>query len=163
MFRKRLDWKGVAIMAPALGARGVLSFLRQQLNLLVYGMRPLEEIRTPPDQNFGSNEAFWKALREKRVLTNSVVHLQEFAVTEWLPRTPGLYHDPHAETQRHNAEAFQMSSERFLHQTNRPGKRIGLSRSDSGHRHPASVIYDPYGKSLMIEGGIGCVRLKDIH
>lgn len=38
----------------------------------------------------------------------------------------------------------------------------GPSRITDDPRNPISVIYDPYGKSKMIEGGIGCVRLKDV-
>jgi hypothetical protein len=128
-------------------------------------MSPLKKKSPIGDRPFSSNEAVWRALTQvnDRLLPNTIVHLHKFAVTEWLPRTPGLYHDPHAEEQRRYAESFRMPEASFLGRDDRPGRRIGLSRSDKGDLHPASVIYDPYGKSKMIEGGIGCVRLKDIH
>jgi len=60
-----------------------------------------------------------------------------------------------------------MSERDFLRQAKRQG--ISYSRqaarevNDESSRDWASVVYDPDGKARMIEGGIGCLRLKDVQ
>ena len=40
------DWMHTLILAPALGRESVLTFLRQQVNLLRYAMSPLKKIES---------------------------------------------------------------------------------------------------------------------
>jgi hypothetical protein len=68
-----------------------------------------------------------------------------------MPRAPGLYHTSRAYSARDVAEYFIIPSNQstFLPDID------DASKSDNYMK-----IFDPYGKSNMIEGGIGCVRLK---
>jgi hypothetical protein len=63
------------------------------------------------------------------------VSLDNFYLMEWIPQSPGLFYTP--EAQRARKDALKYIQERIGQQ----------------------VILDPYGKSRMINGGIGCLRL----
>lgn len=89
------------------------------------------------DMVFGSNEAFWQQVMRRSWMGLRWVKLENFQITDWFPRTPGLYHTGEAQEARHEAE-------RYVTQEG------GIE------------FYEPRGKLHMIQGGIGSVRFKPI-
>jgi hypothetical protein len=127
------------IVAPALGNRAVYNFLRQQINVVRYVFSPVKRPSGLTDRRYVSNQDFWGSLQHptEPLRPNTVVHLQGFAITEWLPRTPGLFHTAHAARRRAAAENNRMSENEFLRMVGRYGNR---SRSDDVGRRPVSVL-----------------------
>jgi hypothetical protein len=91
-----------------------------------------------PDLRFTENEHFWTDVLGEASVQMKWIELMDFALSDWFPRSPGLYHDPHARWEREVAER---------HITEKDGVRI----------------YAPMGKIHMIHGGIGSVRFKPIQ
>lgn len=93
------------------------------------------------DAVFADEMVLWEAalagqgFYETRRLT-----LEDVVLTDWVPRSPGRYHTRLAATAREEAK----------------GRIV--------ERHGDHVVYDPYGKTSMVNGGIGCLRLamKDV-
>lgn len=91
------------------------------------------------DVKFSSNEQFWEAvLFSRRGIGLRWVELIDFQVTDWFPRTPGLYFSPNAKRARREAEHYVT-------------------------REQGLEFYEPRGKMHMIQGGIGSVRFKPIN
>lgn len=92
------------------------------------------------DKNFANNESIWDEIISKRLRrTDLNVILEGFFLFEWFPRSPGLFHTETATKSRRQAEDHIDSVEDGV------------------------TIYNPYGKSSMLDGGIGTVRLKPIE
>jgi len=72
------------------------------------------------------------------------VRLEGFDLLEWFPRAPGLYHTDQALEARREASYY--IDPRF--------ERRG--------RREHTEVFLPEGKSSMLEGGVGCIRLKPI-
>lgn len=90
---------------------------------------------------FHDNRQFWESARTVLRARHRIV-LRDFAVLEWFPRSPGLFHTEHAARRRQEAE-----------ENRRLDPSLGSRESIE--------IYDPYGKIAMLEGGLGCVRLRE--
>ncbi|MBM3167158.1 MAG: hypothetical protein FJZ94_06920 [Chloroflexi bacterium] len=89
--------------------------------------------------NFSSNRDFWNAILQVPHMTSlGLVRLVGFQISDWFPRTPGLYHTK-------AAEECRTSSAKHLAQIGR------------------DVFYKPIGKGLLLRGGIGSVRFKPIR
>jgi hypothetical protein len=100
-----------------------------------------------PDRRFSSNELFWSEVLSGRLRANTVVTLEDFFLFEWYPRSPGLFHTERARDVRADAQFHLLrltERERRIYEDTRP---------------PDPVVYSLYGKSLMLEGGLGCIRL----
>lgn len=96
--------------------------------------------RYKTDNIFSSNEQIWDAIiSEKLRRTDVNIVLDKFNVFDWFPRSPGLYHTNDAKYAREEAYHRILSSENGL------------------------IVFDPYGKHSMLEGGIGNIRLKPIN
>jgi hypothetical protein len=97
--------------------------------------------RSSTPETFRDEADLWRAalsgqgLYETRHLT-----LEDVVLTDWLPRSPGRYHTSQAEAAREEAQ-----------------RRVA-------ERHSDHVVYDASGKTSMVAGGVGCLRLvmKDI-
>ncbi|WP_456621985.1 hypothetical protein [Bradyrhizobium sp. P5_C12] len=90
---------------------------------------------SPGDRVFQSEEQFWE---EAQLLTFHTVQLQEFRLSDWFPRTPGVYWSRH-----------------------------GTMARESTYRNSTTVdpklgrIFSPQSKMSLIEkGGIGTIRLR---
>jgi hypothetical protein len=90
---------------------------------------------------FHDNRQFWESARTVLRARHRIV-LRDFAVLEWFPRSPGLFHTEHAARRRQEAE-----------ENRRWDTSLGAKESIE--------IYDPYGKLAMLEGGLGCLRLRE--
>ena len=91
------------------------------------------------DRTFHSNNELWEAvIREQIRATPTPIHLESFFLFEWFPRSPGLYYTPEGSRARLEAQ-----------------ERID-------HIDKGVVVYDPYGKLSMLDGGVGSLRFRPI-
>lgn len=112
--------------------------LRQTLNdalgNMAYGRPPdpgpIESFPADPVW-FSKNESFWDLAGDLNMVPGLPVVLDRFSVQEWVPVSPGHYHTPEAEWARQSAERYRYDSRKYL----------------------------PAGKGLMIDGGVGSLRL----
>ena len=82
------------------------------------------------------------------IRSNATVALQDFFLFEWFPRSPGLFHTEDARRCREFAQdhLFPLSgAERRIYEDTDPVD---------------PVVYDLYGKWCMLQGGVGCIRLR---
>ncbi len=91
-----------------------------------------------PDLVFSSNRDFWMSVLNSSHTALKWVSLLHFQITDWFPRTPGLYHTSQAAFEREEAEKY-------------------IRKEDGVY------FYDPRGKAHMINGGIGSVRFKPLN
>ena len=134
MFREEIEpWKKNGARAATWAGQPWL-FIRQHLSPLLWtgtnrgpNVRDYKEIT--------SEEQFWG---EDGDIIYGAVRLKGFRVTDWFPRTPGVYWSEHAQWARRHVW--------------------------SGESHADAVLgryYSPEGKmSLIEEGGVGTIRLR---
>jgi hypothetical protein len=92
------------------------------------------------DNEYGSNEQFWRDALSGTLFPAKSVTIRDFALTEWIPTAPGRYFTPQAEYQRQRVEE-------------------SLLRYFS----PRRAEYNPDGKQCMVLGGVGSIRLLPKH
>lgn len=98
------------------------------------------QMSTAADKIFHSNNGIWEAVIYDQIRRSDInLVLESFFLFEWFPRSPGLFHTANGRFARREAEK------------NIENIRDGV------------VVYNPYGKASMLEGGIGNVRLKPIR
>jgi hypothetical protein len=115
------------------------------------------------DKIYASNQALWQALIGERLRATAVVKLEDFWLSEWFPLRPGLFHTPKGYENRSRANGHRLTGpgvsnealQRFQYIFGPVAPQI-LER----FQLRSSLVYDPYGKSFMLDGGVGCVRLK---
>ena len=91
---------------------------------------------TDLDLKAESNSQVWKYFITEQLFDTRRLTLEHFHLFEWFPIAPGKYHTDRGKQAR----------------------RIALEMLE---RDPAGgYCFDPYGKSCMVEGGIGSVRLR---
>ena len=59
--------------------------------------------------SFSSNEDFWHAVLHERLRASRAVSLSGFYLSEWIPRSPGLFHTPAAAQSRDIAMSMVVS------------------------------------------------------
>lgn len=83
-----------------------------------------------------TDEQLWRYIfKSKKIFETQRIFLEEFAILDWVPQSPGLYHTQDAKRSRREAAHYIVD------------------------RFEGSVVFDPYGKTRMIRGGVGCLRL----
>ncbi|MDX0264296.1 hypothetical protein GOL41_26950 [Sinorhizobium medicae] len=150
------------------GARARQTVPEWQVPSVVAGLTAVGNYRLPDLAHdllrsrccFEQNEDVWSAIiSEADVTAGDEIELQGFWLTEWLPLRPGLYHTPGAAESREGALA---DSQIFATDDRAPpALRDWLNLSGAGRRD-FSRLFNPHGKLSMINGGIGCVRLKPL-
>ncbi|MGH3907172.1 MAG: hypothetical protein ACRDTE_23800, partial [Pseudonocardiaceae bacterium] len=100
------------------------------------------------DRHFSTTEDFWRAVLWEEVRALRTVVLHEVLLSEWFPRSPGLYHTEQAAWARERAR---------LHVLPLSEERQATYQSSDPLAH---VVYDLYGKLEMLRGGVGCIRLN---
>ena len=112
----------------------------------------------------GTTLPWWRSVLNESLRTTAVVHLENFWLSEWMPLRPGLYHTNKARERRKDAqhhviagpggrEAYRRDFESLL---GRPVDPALLDRFGAPYSH----VFDPYGKKALVDGGFGCVRLR---
>lgn len=108
-------------------------------NYQVASAEQTDTFKKPTEREFFTNNSVWEAiLYEQLRRTDITIILDGFFLFEWLPRSPGLFHTQRGRNARREAE------------------RNIESISDG------LIIYNPYGKASMLDGGVGNVRLKPV-
>jgi hypothetical protein len=124
---------------------------------------PPKELPKEPDRVYASNEHLWQALINERVRATMIVQLPDFWLSEWFPLRPGLFHTPAGHVSRQTAQRFLLSGPGAAPDARKDFERwFGRTFSPEliSRLPPNAHVYDPRGKSLMLDGGVGCVRLK---
>jgi hypothetical protein len=122
------------------------------------------------DQTYTDNAAFWQRLFAHDGPTEGyTVRLSNFVLTEWLPLRPGLYHTDRASTARNEAIHYGRilpDDERApvplrdLVRSAMSQRPRGIQTDNIKYKESVVQIFTPDGKMGMIDGGIGCIRLK---
>ena len=120
-----------------------------QAQLALGGLTAPFPVQASGYRRFDTNSAFWSDALADRLRPGMRLELSEFCVLEWFPRVPGLFHTEAAEYARRDAKSH-------LHVMSPELESEWLA---SNPREPE--VYDLYGKSKMLEGGMGCVRLRE--
>src|SRR5271167_1553836 len=134
------------------------SILGSHLGTTDYLLKPVESKKSDlPSQRYQRNEDAWLDIIRQRVSAGMGIVLERFQVMDWFPRAPGLYYSPNAQWARE--EAF-----RYLHHGFRESPIRDLARRTGEKKPPGdyTVVFTPEGKSSMLQGGIGSIRLKPI-
>ncbi len=99
----------------------------------------IDTLQRPTERVFHTNNSVWEAILYERLRrTDITIILDGFFLFEWLPRSPGLFYTKRGRDARREAEH------------NIESIRDGV------------IIYNPYGKASMLDGGVGNVRLKPV-
>lgn len=124
-------------------------------------LRPLKEGERRRDRVFHDNGELWRAVLSRKLHGHAVVTLEGFRLFEWFPRAPGLFYTPDAEFARRLALKFL--DRRFSQAPINADHARGLGVSGPPKPAEHTLVLAPEGKLSMLEGGIGCVRLKPIQ
>ena len=136
------------------------SILAAHLGTTDYLLAPHEhnESKRSRRPSYERNEDVWRAILGQRTTAGMGMVLKHFHLLDWFPRSPGLYYTPGAEWARD--EAFRHLLHGFGDSPIRDhAHRTGKRRLVRDY----TVVFTPAGKSSMLQGGIGSVRLKPIH
>jgi hypothetical protein len=71
-----------------------------------------EKLPSIPDRIYADNERLWYDILSGQLDANVILTLENFLLSEWFPRSPGLYHTDEAKGARRMARAFLVSSPR---------------------------------------------------
>jgi hypothetical protein len=125
---------------------------------------PPAAARPVRDRAYTTNEDLWRDLISDNVRAPAVIRLIDFWLSDWFPLRPGLYHTPAAHSHRAMARGHLLSGPDVNNESLQELEHLTqhrLSRKLIGRLRPESTyVYDPYGKCLMLDGGVGCVRFK---
>lgn len=127
------------------------------------------------DRIYEDNSRLWRELLDGTIRANTVVKLRNFTLTEWVPRSPGIFHTVNAMRARDEAWRYRLSEDdlrfgvgRFspmsqaeLFRRRRYAEKNARKINRSSSNNP--VVFAPKGKLSMIQGGIGCVRLQPLE
>jgi len=102
------------------------------------------------DRVFRDNETAWRALVGERVRASMAVTLEDFVVLEWVPRSPGLYFTERGVRSR-------LMAKHFVERIERLGSEERYALAAIGDQ---VIVYNPFGKAAMLQGGLGTIRLK---
>ncbi len=126
-----------------IGAKWICDYLEIPNYLMVRYTGAIEG-----EKKYTKEETFWRdllgsvfydnALQKPRLFEGDVVTLNRFQLSQWVSRMPGLYWTDEGYFLRRRAYRYMKN-------------------------HPVlNMHYEPYGKGLMINGGLGVIRL-DSH
>jgi hypothetical protein len=99
------------------------------------------------EREYFINGKFWRDVLVERLRSRAVVHLRKFTILEWFPRAPGLFHT------RSGGESRRIA---FHTQLDPATPGLPVPAPDD-----FMEIYSLRGKASMIDGGLGCLRLRD--
>lgn len=112
---------------------------------------------------YAQNEVLWGDILGERLWHSSTVALNHFWISEWLPLCPGRFHTNDAKWSREDAEMYRVPYEEGPIELTATGRRSGREVSAATLRrlhHEAIAVYLPDGKARMLQGGVGCIRLR---
>jgi hypothetical protein len=145
-------------VAPLFDPYHAQNFIDEHLRVANFRL-PTDASPSPDaDRSYESNEDFWRDIMQtqRRLRANTTIALNNFKVTEWVPRAPGVFHTGDGRASREMALNFVLPSDRYMPLASSLNELDDLSAS----ARQTLVVFDPYGKGSMIHGGIGCIRTK---
>jgi len=117
-----------------LNSNDAKNILAEALKTILYNQIHPNPIPDEPDLKYFDNASFWKDALSNRHFPRAYIVLDDFHLLEWLPFSPGRYFTEEAESQR-----------------------VKAAKAISSERHE----YLPEGKTSMVRGGIGAIRLAE--
>jgi len=125
------------------------------------------------DKSYRSNAEFWRdVLDPQKNSAERLIKLCRFGISEWIPRNPGLFHTEPAERAR-DAARSQIRGispddyDNYLNSADAPpdhaNDAIEFRTATSAGSVRREVIYTPSGKLSMLQGGVGCIRLRPVE
>jgi hypothetical protein len=137
-------------------------FFLDQLRPVGLLQNPMQATRASA-WSFSSNEDFWRAVVGEQVRARRVVSLSGFYLSEWFPRSPGLFHtsagthNREAALRKHIIEPYAEELA-WIDHADLPQFEREVYGEEGTLKYMR--IFDPYGKDLMLQGGVGCIRLR---
>lgn len=104
-----------------------------------------------PIRDYADDETLWRDLLRGPLGEFGRITLHRFRLFDYVPRAPGLFHQPNARYARE--EAFQYLDDRL---------GDAPAQVDAAAVRDYRTVFAPQGKQSMLEGGIGCVHLRPI-
>ena len=151
-------WTRARQPVPEFAAATVFQSQLETLNCL----KPAGERIADRTLCFQRQEDLWRAVLSEEITENGFLELDGFYLTEWVPLRPGLYHTPDARWAREEA----LRNGRVEDTPKAPRSLLTTIRQAIGYRGDTPddvvVLFDPWGKMSMIDGGVGCIRLKPL-
>jgi hypothetical protein len=117
-----------------LEGQDVANILADALKTILYEKIYPKTIPNKVDRSYFDNESFWRDALSSRHFPSAYIVLDSFHLMEWLPFSPGRYFTGRAKESRYFA-ADKISRDRYE--------------------------YLPGGKTSMVRGGIGAIRLAE--
>ncbi|MEV4347418.1 hypothetical protein AB0J83_23425 [Actinoplanes sp. NPDC049596] len=99
-------------------------------------------------RHFPTTMQFWQSLLSEEARASHTVTLENVLLSEWFPRSPGLFHTEEAERWR------EYAAPHLLRLTTEQQAAYDATLP------PNPTVFDLHGKIEMLRGGIGCVRLN---
>ena len=127
------------------------SILTHHLGNLSYRVTTEPHPTGAPPRDYFEDENFWREMRFGRLGEYGQIALHGFHLFDYVPRAPGLYYEDYAADAR--ANAFQYLDDRL---------GDAPAQIDAASARDYRVVFAPQGKQSMLDGGIGCVRLRPI-
>lgn len=114
-------------------------------SILAFSPLPLEQAA---DRHFATTGDFWHVVLSEGVHARRTVILHEVLLSEWFPRSPGLYLTESAAAARKEAQQHEITLSEEQQSIFKATQPLD------------PVVYDLCGKLDMLETGLGCIRLN---
>jgi len=128
---------------------GIIGYISRQLAL---ARVPFLHEHTTPDTDlavtFTNNVEVWCQFNEEQLYDTRRVTLEHFHLFEWFPQAPGVFHS------RRGKQVRRLAHGHWVEQQSSPKER-----SDT-EQLARRGYYTLGGKTAMLEGGVGTVRLR---
>ena len=143
--------------------RQVLDLSTSQLGVRNLIATPVE-VPKGADRAYRSNDELWHALLNERLRATAVIRLENFWLSEWFPLRPGLFHTRRGRDNRERANRYLLTgpgvSPDALREFHNLFRRDISPDILNRFRLESTYVYSPHGKTMMLDGGVGCIRLK---
>jgi len=146
-----LTFKDDTVLSQKVSDWSFGSLLTPHFGNLAYRFAVQPESTSHPVRDYFDDETLWQDLRLGPLGEHGGIMLHRFRLFDYVPRAPGLYHDGNARFARE--EAFRYLDDRL---------GDAPAHADAAAARDYTKVFAPQGKQSMLEGGIGCVRLRPI-
>lgn len=139
------------VLNQEIGAWNFDAIVGPHIGNLAYKLAEFAADAPADTRAYQDDETLWNHLQGGRLYEHGKLVLERFNLFDFVPRAPGLYHSDSA--RRARAHAFNYLNDQL---GNPPAGLHGAAARDH------HVVFAPMGKQSMLNGGVGCVRLKPI-
>jgi len=131
------------------------------ISLVNYRQNP-ESLKVIPDREYHDIKTLWNDVIQKSIRAECTIKLNKFLLSEWFPRSPGLFYTKRAKVSRIEAMYCTESypSHLSMDRIDDADELLKKTYSAEDHIEPDFTwIFNPQGKISMINGGIGSIRM----